>query len=154
MMIEVGIDNKLWWSKQDQILRYVEQLLEKREEDLSNEKPSSKKSLKVPYTFDEPILLTIITVDKEKMKVRFGMFLCTRKKAHTDYRIALLWRMEATSFNDASTQFGKVLYAAKMCAYLRQHKVATDLYEYLGPNCCRFGRFVSILNCAIFQFHF
>ena len=87
MMIEVGIDNKLWWSKQDQILRYVEQLLEKREEDLSNEKPSSKKSLKVPYTFDEPILLTIITVDKEKMKVRFGMFLCTRKKAHTDYRL-------------------------------------------------------------------
>ena len=27
MMIEVGIDNKLWWSKQDQILRYVDSYL-------------------------------------------------------------------------------------------------------------------------------
>ena len=109
------------------------------------------------FTFDKPILLTIVNVDKPtyadgktSMKARFGMFLCTRKEsndtggcASDDYRIALLWRTQTTTCEDASTEFGKVLYAAQMCAYLRKQEF---VYEYLGPNCCRFKDFVSTLR--------
>ena len=105
------------------------------------------------FTFDEPILLTIVNVDKptsaegkiSSMTARFGMFLCTRKDgcASDDYRIALLWRTQTTTCEDASTEFGKILYAAQMCAYLRKQEFE---YEYLGPNCCRFKEFVSIFR--------
>ena len=116
--------------------------------------PKLKKTFQIPYTFEDPILLTIITVDSKTKKARFGMFLCTPKNAYTDYRIALLWRIQTSTFEAASKQFGKVLYAAKMCAYLRQHEVARSFYEYeyLGPNCCKFGEYVSILTCAFFRF--
>ena len=74
MMIEFGVGNKFWWQKHDQILLYVEELLRNRKEASSNE----------TFIFDHPILLTIVTVNKQTdaaqpMHVRFGMFLCTRK---------------------------------------------------------------------------
>ena len=99
MMIEFGIGHEFWWKKQDQILLYVEALLQNRNKTSSNK----------PYTFDEPILLTIITVNQptdndETKDVRFGIFLRRRKKYDEDeYRISLLWRTE-TTLNDASTQ--------------------------------------------------
>ena len=212
MLIEFGIGHNIWWQKQDQILQYVELLLEQTE-------PSAK-----AFVFDQPILLTVITVNKQDndtssadstvnenendestktvskddnysnyepqiesngdhscvhtkegdhaanisntrcdidgdqskdrkngpideviaektLDVRFGMFLCTRKNAH-GYRVALLWRTENSSLENSSTQFGKVLYAAQMCAFLRKQDVAMKSYEYLGPNCCRFDALV------------
>ena len=223
MMIDFGIGHEFWWKKQDQILQYVETLLMKRSSE--------------PYTFDEPILLTIITVNKQindtastgnendneesnksksnvdnhtdyvsngepqigccnsddncvntkaydnqannnrtsendveqmldhidgttidgkdiaerTMEVRFGTFICTRRRNgddsyRDDYRIALLWRTETTFLGDASTQFGKVLCAAQMCAFLREQETAMELYAYFGPNCCLFDQYVSTLS--------
>ena len=145
MMIEFGIGHQFWWKKQDQILLYVELLLKKETS---------------AFTFDQPILLTVITVNKpqtdddiasteQTLNVRFGMFLCTRKNTH-DYRVALLWRTETSSVKDASTQFGKVLHAAQMCAFLREQEAAMKSYDYLGPNCCRFDSFVRIKNLCVF----
>ena len=55
MLIEFGLGHEFWWKKQDQILLYVESLLRNRKETSSNE----------TYTFDKPILLTIITANKK-----------------------------------------------------------------------------------------
>ena len=86
------------------------------------------------------------------LEVRFGVFLCVRRPG-VEYRIALLWRKETLDVNDASIQFGKILYAAELCAFLREQFAATfmepiegkeALYQYLGPNCCRIGESVSI----------
>ena len=148
MMIEFGVGHEFWWKKQDQILLYVEALLQNRNKTSSNK----------PYTFDEPILLTVITINKHNnappatMEVRFGMFLCTRKNSQTDYRISLLWRTESTTRLDASAHFAKVLYAAQMCAYLREQDLTSKSYEYLGPNCCRFDNVVSTFGFAFFRF--
>ena len=140
MMIEFGIGHEFWWKKQDQILLYVELLLE-------NEMSSNQ-----TYTFDQPILLTVITVNKKQteqtLSVRFGMFLCNRKSTD-DYRVALLWRTETASVEEASMQFGKVLYAAQLCAFLREQEGTMKLYEYLGPNCCRFDDLVRTSNLCV-----
>jgi serine/threonine protein kinase len=73
------------------------------------------------------------------LDVRFGMFLCTRKSSSDGYRIALLWRKDTSTVQDGSTQFGKVLYAAQISAFLREQDAVTkESYEYLGPNCCLF----------------
>ena len=86
------------------------------------------------------------------LEVRFGVFLCVRRPGKK-YRIALLWRKDASSVTDASIQFGKILYAAQVCATLREKFAAQfmesidgkeALYQYLGPNCCRIGESVSI----------
>ena len=169
MIVEFGISHNIWWAKMNQMLLYVEMLCEDRDDDL---------------IFDQPILITIITVNKremqsqcspiseatsvsdannkeanptcgEKLEVRFGVFLCTRRHNGGNgdkYRVALLWRKDTFCVTDASIQFGKMLYAAQMCASLREHintkfmKPNSDrevLYQYLGPNCCRIGDSVS-----------
>lgn len=51
MIIEFGIGHQFWWKKQDQILQYVDLLLQT---------PTKNGS----YIVDEPILLTVITVNK------------------------------------------------------------------------------------------
>jgi hypothetical protein len=135
MVIEFGIGHEFWWQKQDQMLQYVKILLTQDE----TKNPA--------YVFDQPILLTVITVNKRSdsnpiIDVRYGVFLCTRKDKQ-DYRIALLWRRnDATSLKDASKQFGKILYAAHVCTSLREDKALLKLYRYLGPNCCKFGDLV------------
>ncbi len=137
MMIEFGIGHQWWWLKQHQILLYVKILLKQEENKIH------------AYAFDQPILLTIITVNKRNnqteggdVDVRYGMFLCTRKN-DDDFRLALLWRKRSTSLKDASKQFGKILYAANVCAMLREDRALRKSYEYLGPNCCKFGDLVS-----------
>ena len=147
MMIQFGIGHEVWWKKQDQVLLYVEWLLRNQNR--------NETSLTEAYTLDGPILLTIITVHpptnaaaaEPAMDVRFGMFLCTRKNSPHDYRISLLWRTETrttgTQCGGASTQLGKVLYAARICAFLREQDAKVmESYEYLGPNCCRFDTLV------------
>jgi hypothetical protein len=83
------------------------------------------------------------------LDVRFGMFLCTRKSSSEGYRIALLWRKDTSSVQDGSRQFGKVLYAAQISAFLREQDAVTkESYEYLGPNCCLFK---SKLRVCVYQ---
>lgn len=205
-IVEVGIEHAKWWRKTDQILKYVESIRSSAEADNSR------------FSFDQPILLTVITVSKNgsddpvtvscgsakptddvsdqtkkrkkatknievtiadfevqrkkvealytivtgsedrntnvtgsedrntNVTVQFGVFLCSPKGSE-DYRIALLCRKKTTCLKEASTHFGKILYASKVCAQLRKLlATATNTYgyRYLGPNCCRIENFVRI----------
>ena len=83
----------------------------------------------------------------EKLDVRFGVFLCTPRH-DKKFRVALLWRKDTSSVKEASDQFGKILFAAQLCAAWREQLAANDtgneaFYQYLGPNCCRIGTWVS-----------
>ena len=147
MMIEFGIGHHCWWKKQDQILRYVGLLLKQQ------------KNKKHVFAFDQPILLTVVTVNKpncsqteggsgvDTVDVRYGMFLCTRRN-DGDFRLALLWRKHSTDLEDASKQFGKILHAASVCAMLRENVALHNSYQYLGPNCCKFDNLVR--SCHVY----
>ena len=166
-LLEFGLDNGEWWSKQDQILQYAKMLRTKKNEN---------------YTIDQPILLSVITINpndtigknkgyakkndeqknvdlkiildaiyadrdedaigKTPLDAMFGVFLCI-PKGDNDFRITLLWRCATTNIRDASTQFGKILDAVQLCSYLsnRIDGAAID-YEYLGTNCCKIGESV------------
>ena len=202
MIMEFGIKRDkqpdIWWEKMDQVVQYVEMLCANTDKN---------------YVFDQPILLTVVTVtsrnktsncgtisettatdtttssvnesgaeDKneanvndndqkqpsvdadreadtnatadnteEKLDVRFGVFLCTPRQSDdggNQFRVALLWRKDTSTVQDASAQFGKILYAAQLCAKWREQVSAKSMksnqafYQYLGPNCCRIGTWV------------
>ena len=181
-LFEFGINNSIWWVKQDQVLKYVEIL-------------RSNKNAK--YKFDQPMLISVITINEPKTKsnkikknakesvddkeritrsktlqsnrhefktnedvahtsfeARFGVFLCI-PKGDNNFRISLLWRHDATTLKDASTQFGKILYAVQLCSYMHEHCSEVAIrYKYLGPNCCKIGDSVSFIhanrNCIQF----
>ena len=93
---------------------------------------------------------------EEQLDVRFGVFLCTPRHSGDDddneYRVALLWRKDTSTVEDASKQFGKILHAAQLCAdwreqfdekFMKPNNGKKALYEYLGPHCCRIGTSVS-----------
>ena len=148
MMIEFGIGHHCWWKKQDQILLYVGLLLKQQ------------KNKKHVFAFDQPILLTVVTVNKpncsqteggsgvDTVDVRYGMFLCTRRN-DGDFRLALLWRKHSTDLEDASKQFGKILHAASVCAMLRENVALHNSYQYLGPNCCKFDKLVRSCHAYV-----
>jgi hypothetical protein len=143
MIIEFGISSDIWWQKMSQILTYFK---------LVNQEEGKK------YVVDHPVLLTVITMKKPDSNdssnvnpvARFGVFLCI-PKSENDCRLALLWRADTFTDIDASKQFGKILYAAQSCVKLTEHLASTIMkpgsnetsYEYLGPNCCRIGYYVS-----------
>jgi hypothetical protein len=175
-MFEFGIGNDIWWTKQDQILKYLQMLQVKNDERIQ---------------IGQPILISVITINAKESKVtdreveawskkdsqlsdddkistliknledvaakrksekkdesfvaRFGVFLCI-PKTNNEFRIALLWRHDTKTLLNASSQFGKILYAVQLCAYLRQSCILKDIttqYKYLGPNCCKIGKRVS-----------
>ena len=166
-LFEFGIENEMWWTKQDQILKYVKML---------------RTGASNKYKIDQPMLLSVITIKnkttignenkksrKDKLKdesrssscemavadkrdidnicceAQFGLFLCI-PKGNDEFRIALLWRHSSTMLKDASTQFGKLVYAIHLCSYLNKPsnlKGDEIGYKYLGPNCCKIGESVS-----------
>ena len=84
---------------------------------------------------------------KNTFEVRFGVYLCIPKNDNK-FCITMLWRHETKTLQDASTQFGKILYAVQLCSYLREYcdvNKETIRYEYLGPNCCRIGNLVRLI---------
>jgi hypothetical protein len=173
-IFEFGLGNEMWWTKQDQILNYVSILSKDEDEN---------------YEIDQPILLSVITINKTSQidnteikewakkklrdqqkndmfesnlkritelptstntkdiafEARFGVFLCVAK-GKGKFRIALLWRHTTKNLQDASTQFGKILYAVQLCSFLgKSHSLGKDTtipYTYLGPNCCKIGNSV------------
>lgn len=169
-LFEFGLNSNIWWKKQNQILKYVNIL---------------RTSTDHNYKFDQPILLSVITINENESKssddkiikwtkdtreaekvaslesnmkrikenvvapciedihfeARFGVFLCI-PKGKNEFRIALLWRHDTKTLKDASTQFGKVLFAVQLCSnFCSNSKVKENstLYKYLGPNCCKIG---------------
>jgi hypothetical protein len=146
MVVEFGMRHGNWWEKLSQILSYFKLLRQTQEKN---------------YIVDQPVLLTVVTMKKPDPNdtsnvdpvAQFGVFLCIPKNKN-QYRLSLLWRANSYDVNDASKQFGKILYAAKCCADLREYLASTVMnhenkpsYQYLGPNCCRIGDYVSIGLC-------
>ena len=153
-LLNVGMNHELWWKKQDRILKYVKLL---------------RRTNGTHYKIDQPLLISVITFNEEAKNesnddtfgkqratdlnddgtftARFGVFLCIPKNKN-EFRIALLWRHETTTLQDASIQFGRILYAIQLCSYLRE---SSDLdkkkisYTYLGPNCCKIGKSVRLI---------
>jgi hypothetical protein len=150
-MFEFGFDDQNWWTKQDQLLDYASMI---------------RKNLDKNYKLDEPVLLSVVTINKSKcndftkdtpidkihLGARFGVFLCVPKGDADDFRITLLWRAETANLKDTSCQFGKVLNAVQLCLRLRNY-CSTEAnkinYEYLGPNCCRIGE--KVRSLALFR---
>ena len=141
-LLEFGINNNTWWTKQDQILKYVEMLR------LNND-PN--------YKIDQPMLISVITInntdltqqniERNTLAARFGVFLCIPKNDN-NFRIALLWRHATETLQDASIQFGKILCAVQLCSYLRESSDIIEKasqYEYLGPNCCKMKNLVRLI---------
>jgi hypothetical protein len=199
-VVEVGKDHDNWWSKTDQILRYVKSIRSSvRSTGNTTEENTNR------FIFDQPILLTVMTVTKEtgtsnakipktttvitvpkgnsitttkekdrhkkseqnkvlfdfdeqknqitdvgfgndRIRVRLAVFLCTPRDS-IDYRIALLWRQDTESLKDASVHFGKILFAATLCAKSREAlaQIENCKYRYLGPNCCQIGDSVRFI---------
>ena len=146
MIVEFGMDHGKWWQKLSQALTYVDLL---------------RAGDDVNYIIDQPMLLTVVTMKQSCSDAKdtsdanpvaqFGMFLLIPKDDGKEYRLALLWRVDALDVDDASKQFGKTLYAAQLCVEWRKNlesnvmnSNAEPSYQYLGPNCCRIGRSVSI----------
>ena len=135
-VIEVGLGNIEWWKKVDQGVTYAELL-----GDAQNK----------TFCFKKAMLLAVITVEKvgsveelKALKARFGVFLCTPKgsKDSSDFRMALLWREDTQTLQDASRAFGKLILATYQCGKWRDMEPKLK-YSYLGPNCCRFGEMVT-----------
>jgi hypothetical protein len=126
-IMEFGIGNAHWWKKVDQILKYFAKLIKNEKNDVN-----------------QPIVLSIITIDKIKEKgtidSRIGVFLCTRKGINK-YRIALLWRKKISNLKEVTKEFVKICASLHFLASSRQSKMKE--YKYLGPNCCKIGSKVS-----------
>lgn len=192
-IIDFSLNHEKWWSRNYHLLEYVSSLRATNDD-------------KCKFIFDQPILLTIITVSKctgdtdtnkkilpsatsettkiddahtkrldnnviskrdrkkkefheqkeklvelglgrDKIRARSGVFLCTPEGSN-DYRIALLWRSEATCLRAVSVQFGRVMYCTTMCAHLREQFEDMMRYNYLGPNCQRIGNLVSVATMS------
>jgi hypothetical protein len=133
-IMEFGIGNEHWWKKVDQILKYAI-LIEKKNDDC-------KKNGK--YYFNQPIVLSIITIDKIEEKgtinSRIGVFLCTRKSSD-GCRIALIWRKKISNLNEVTKEFVKICASLQFLASSRQSEMKD--HDYLGPNCCKIGSKVS-----------
>ena len=86
-------------------------------------------------------------MEKIKFEARFGVFLCI-PKGDNKFCIALLWRHNTKTLKDASTQFGKILYAVQLCSHMSLNGHASLDYTYLGPNCCKIGN--SVRNIALY----
>ena len=184
-LFEFALENKVWWRKQHQLLNYVKLLRANADRN---------------YKIDQPVLLSVITINKTSkidddkiigwskkteltdqdksntfnsnlmramntsttelpmenipFNVRFGVFLCI-PKGENEFRIALLWRHDSSTLRDASTQFGKILYAIQLCTKMSEASFQNEHmipYQYLGPNCCKIGTSVCNMHAVWLYF--
>jgi hypothetical protein len=127
LVVEVGLDNMLWWSKVDQGLRYVE--------------------YQETFGTSEATLLAVVTLEEveNQTAARLGVFLVTpkvvqyRHNTAAEFRVTLLWHDETERIGDLSRGFGRILRATcQLPRYIVAARAMLDrrAYRYLGPNCC------------------
>ncbi|KAG7341152.1 hypothetical protein IV203_023103 [Nitzschia inconspicua] len=134
-ILEFGLNAGDWWKKFHQGTLYLDMMMDPTVQSL---------------TFDQPILLMIVTVDRNRNNnsnivsepnFRMGVFLCVPKGANSAkgdrYRISLLWHSEKNSLSDASILFGKFLRVAADFASWRHKHQSPSGYEYFSSNCCK-----------------
>jgi hypothetical protein len=141
MIIEVGMKGKEWWDKFDQCVQYLDMMSELKENQL--------------VTFDRPLLMSVITIDKDNTngkltKLKIGVFFCHPKRGEMCTRVVLLWHNVSTNIKDASISFGKVLEVTTHFQKL-VNETTRDLsselqYEYFTSNCCKTGNRVRDRN--------
>ncbi|KAG7357911.1 hypothetical protein IV203_014498 [Nitzschia inconspicua] len=132
-VLEFGLNAGDWWSKFHQGTLYIEMMMNLALQNL---------------TFDQPILLMIVTIDKTKnskivseSNFRMGVFLCVPKGGNSAkgdrYRISLLWHSQTNSLSNASVLFGKFLRITADFASWRHEHQSPSGYEYFSSNCCK-----------------
>ena len=155
LVLEVGLSDVDWFQKLDQGMKYVSRMCQ-------HQKSTSVR-------FDVPLLLAIVTVDKNKSNnsqctIQIGVFLCSRKgDDDNDFRMALLRQYRTKQPKEASRIFGLLLRVAMLFQKCRststenfsdmkvdekkqsgeeEHQEA-PAYQYFSANCCRVGQNVS-----------
>ncbi|KAG7357907.1 phosphotransferase enzyme family protein [Nitzschia inconspicua] len=132
-VLEFGLNAGDWWSKFHQGTLYIEMMMNLALQNL---------------TFDQPILLMIVTIDKTKnskivseSNFRMGVFLCVPKGGNSvkgdRYCISLLWHSQTNSLSNASVLFGKFLRIMADFASWRNEHQSPSGYEYFSSNCCK-----------------
>ncbi|KAG7341115.1 hypothetical protein IV203_023066 [Nitzschia inconspicua] len=122
-VLEFGWNADDWWKSFEQGTRHLEQMMRRQKCNCLN--------------FDKPILLVIVTVDKQRDVLsdsffRIGVFLCEHR------RLCLLWHSQTSSLSNASMLFGKFLRVTVDFASWRDSSHESESgYEYLSHNCCK-----------------
>jgi hypothetical protein len=137
LLLDVALDvDPDWWSKADQAVQFLQALL-----DPMNEASGAQ--------FSGPALLAVLSIktanglgDASLQSAHLGVFLCvpaTGSGPCPDFRMALVWREMFSSLDNASKGMGKALRAASALADImaNQGSMGFDMFQYLGPNCCR-----------------
>jgi hypothetical protein len=140
MIIEVGMKGEEWWDKFDQCVQYLDMMSQLEENQL--------------VTFDRPLLMSVITIDKDNTngkltKLKIGVFFCHPKREQMSTRVVLLWHNVSTKMEDASNSFGKVLEVTTHFQKLvnETRDLSSELqYEYFSSNCCKTGNRVRDRN--------
>ena len=183
--LEENDDGTMWWSRQHQILKYVKLLRANADQNYKINQPvllsviTINKTSKIDddkiigwskkteltdqdksNTFNSNLMramntsTTELPMEKIPFNVRFGVFLCI-PKGKNEFRIALLWRHDTSTLRDASTQFGKILYAIQLSTKMSETSFQNEHmkpYQYLGPNCCKIGTSVCNMPTALLYF--
>ncbi|KAG7358029.1 phosphotransferase enzyme family protein [Nitzschia inconspicua] len=133
-VLELGLNAGDWWSKLHQGILYLEMMMNLALQNL---------------TFDQPILLMIVTIDKTRSgnsivsepNFRMGVLLCVPRGANSAkgdrYGISLLWHSETSDKSEASKSFGKFLRVTADFASWRHDHRSPSRYEYFSSNCCK-----------------
>jgi hypothetical protein len=127
LVVEVGLDNKLWRAKVDQSLKYMKYTQYFRTSDAT--------------------LLSVVTLEEveNQTAARLGVFLVTPKVVQyqhntaDEFRVSLLWHDETERIGDLSRGFGRILRATcQLPRYIVAGRAMLDRHanRYLGPNCC------------------
>jgi hypothetical protein len=145
MVIEFGRKGEEWWTKFDQLVRYIDMI-------------SNPKSDQI-FNFERPLLMSAITIngnhEDEINLVKIGVFLCRPNQTleetmNNKLRITPLWHNVSNNLQDASNAFGKLLEAtAHFQKWVNNERdLAKEFqYEYFSSNCCRMGDRVSNSSC-------
>jgi hypothetical protein len=150
LLLDVALDvvDPDWWSNADQAVQFLQALL-----DPMNEASGAQ--------FSGPALLAVLSIktangldDVSLQSAHLGVFLCvpaTGSRPCPDFRMALVWREMFSSLDNASKGMGKTLRAASALADVMANPggMGVDMFQYLGPNCCRINDKVRIrLACT------
>jgi hypothetical protein len=157
ILFEFGLDMEIWWQKLDQGRIFVDILC-------SHASTTVVKSGVTLKQFDKkPMMLSIVTLDKQSGVFKIALFLCWRKVSRKipapadddiipKFYVALLWRKQS---DDANTIHQKqealvnALANTLVTALWLQSKWTVDVdpnaYSVLGPNCCKIKDKVSCL---------
>ena len=141
-IIEFGLAGMEWSKKLDQCVKYIDRLVE------GGMNRGKEHGI---LEFKRPILCTVVTIEDMTIEdknngvfdFKIGVFLCSRRDAdntNDSYRMSLLWNDRATSLQNASNLFGRLLRVThdfKFWIDDIEKFVEDNKYMYLSSSCCK-----------------